>query len=204
MDRVESLKIKKIIKEFDYLESDFEYRQEIVSIADKEFLNEVNSFLDINQDLKEVYDQKITDKISKTIEQLSIVHEQDEKTQTDFEDWNTEEPIVQDDQLKKLFREIVKHTHPDKINDENLNELYLKAKKVYESGDKIKLFSICSELNINFEVSQSDVEDISSEISKFRDKINFLENTYTWKWYHSGDELEKSKIILEYIHLRLI
>ena len=45
MDRIKLLEIKKLFKELDYVQSDFEYRSEIISEADTNFLNGVKRII---------------------------------------------------------------------------------------------------------------------------------------------------------------
>ena len=59
MNRLQYLQTKKLFKELDYMESDFEYRNEIISEADSEFITQVNNFLEEHPQLKEIYDEKI-------------------------------------------------------------------------------------------------------------------------------------------------
>ena len=45
-----------VLKELDYIESDFEYRSEVISEADSEFIKSINEFLATHPELKEIYD----------------------------------------------------------------------------------------------------------------------------------------------------
>jgi hypothetical protein len=50
----------------DYIESDYEYRNEIINEADSDFIKKLMIFW-ILSELKELYDRKITDKINSVI-----------------------------------------------------------------------------------------------------------------------------------------
>ena len=104
--------------------------------------------------------------------------------------------------VKKLYREIVKLTHPDKVKVKKLNDLYLKATEYYESDDITGLYTICTELGIEYELDESDNESILSKIKSLKGKIGFIESTFTWKWYSAKDK-EKENLILNYIQLQL-
>ena len=67
MNKVKSLEFRKLLKELDYVESDFEYRNEIISEADAQFISSINQFLQNHPELKELYDSKVTEKIEKSI-----------------------------------------------------------------------------------------------------------------------------------------
>ena len=213
MNKLKSLEIKKLLKELEFTESDFEYRNLAVSEADSLFINTINDFLGQHPELKKIYDDKITEKINKTIEKI--------QKKSNDETENSENKNVQDDissieeeqkndedkanisQIKKLYREIVKLTHPDKVKSNKHNELYIKSSKYYESGNKIGIYSICNELDIEYEIEEDDVILISEQISSLKNKINFIESTFAWQWYNCEDEMLKSQILLNFIKLKI-
>jgi hypothetical protein len=213
VNKLKSLEIKKLLKELEFTESDFEYRNLAVSEADSLFINSINDFLGQHPELKKIYDDKITEKINKTIEKI--------QKKSNDETENSENKNVQDDissieeeqkndedkanisQIKKLYREIVKLTHPDKVKSNKHNELYIKSSKYYESGNKIGIYSICNELDIEYEIEEDDVILISEQISSLKNKINFIESTFAWQWYNCEDEMLKSQILLNFIKLKI-
>ena len=214
MSKIKLLQLKKLLKELEYIESDFEYRSELISEADNEFIKSINNFLDIHPDIKDMYDKKINEKIDKSIKKNQESNPTTEEVEVteDIE----EEPIyesVMDNmvtdlvetnvKLKKLYREIVKLTHPDKIKKSNLNDLYIKATQFYNFNDKIGIYRICSELNIDYDIDDDDEIFISERIDSLRKRITFLESTFTYKWFECENEEEKNKIMVEYIKLRI-
>ncbi len=219
MNKVKELRIKKLLKELEYIESDFEYRNEVISEADTEFINSINSFLQNHPDLKEIYDNKVTEKINQSIqkkeEEKSEEKSEDENNESndsDIEDKESKDSEENEEnvknkkhtsQIKKLYREIVKMTHPDKIKDSKLNNIYIKATKYYEDDNKIGIYAVCNELGIPYELSDEDVDIIYNQIKKYEEKIRFIESTYTWKWYNSEDDAEKNQILMNYIKMRI-
>lgn len=220
MDKLNNLHIKKLLKELDFIESDFEYRNEIISEADNQFINSINSFLSAHPEIKELYDKKITEKINETItrktEELQkkeveekkdidnesyteTIDENDTELETQKKDIENPERI----KLKKLYREIVKLTHPDIIKKKTLNDLYIEATKSYDNFDIINIYKICSELNIEFEFEEGDKNSIIEKIDTLRGRISFLESTFTWKWHNSQNESEKNQLIVNYLKMKL-
>ena len=161
MGKLNLLKVNKLLKELDYIESDFEYRNEIIKDADSEFINSINSFLEEHPDLKEIYDKNITDKINESIKKQQEDFDledgdSEEDSEEDSEDLSDEDLEDSEEeienkknisQLKKLYREIVKLTHPDKIKNKKLNDFYIKATEFYNDNNKIGLYKICNELD---------------------------------------------------------
>ena len=212
MNKLKSLEIKKLLKELEFTESDFEYRNLAVSEADSLFINSINDFLGQHPELKKIYDDKITEKINKTIEKIQKksndeTEKLDENVQDDIspieEEHKNDEDKTNISQIKKLYREIVKLTHPDKVKSNKHNELYIKSSKYYESGNKIGIYSICNELDIEYEIEEDDVILISEQISSIKNKINFIESTFAWQWYNCEDEMLKSQILLNFIKLKI-
>jgi len=212
VNKLKSLEIKKLLKELEFTESDFEYRNLAVSEADSLFINSINDFLYQHPELKKIYDDKITEKINKTIEKIQKksndeTEKLDENVQDDIspieEEHKNDEDKTNISQIKKLYREIVKLTHPDKVKSNKHNELYIKSSKYYESGNKIGIYSICNELDIEYEIEEDDVILISEQISSLKNKINFIESTFAWQWYNCEDEMLKSQILLNFIKLKI-
>ena len=200
MNRLQYLQTKKLFKELEYMESDFEYRNEIISETDSEFITQVNNFLDNHPELKKIYDEKIDNHIQKSIlknteEVIELFESNDEEIIT-YED--TKLP-----KLKKLYREIVKLTHPDKVDNKSLNDLYLSATKYYDCNDKIGIYKICTQLDIAYDLDEDDNQIIESKIEDLKRRIEFLESTFTWQWINTNDDKEKTEMLLNFIKLRL-
>ncbi len=213
MNKLKSLEIKRLLKELEFIESDFEYRNLAVSEADSLFINSISEFLSQHPELKKIYDDKITEKINKTIEKIQKKSDEEIKN-LEFENLQDDispiEETPKDDedktdisQIKKLYREIVKLTHPDKVKSNKYNELYIKSSNYYESGNKIGIYSICNELDIEYEIEEDDVILINEQILNLKNKINFLESTFAWQWYNCEDEMLRNQILLNFIKLKI-
>ena len=176
MYNLKYLEFQRLIKELQFVESDYLYQSEIINQSDKIFLDSVNNVLDEYPDLKTIWEEK-----------QSVFYENEPLI---VEDINTEiEQSIQktkhSSEIKKIYREIVKSTHPDKIKSTKLNELYLEATNAYESDDLITLYRVCSELMIDFDWSDDEILKVKERVEKYKNQINFLESTYTFKWLKS-------------------
>lgn len=208
MSKLKQLEIKKLMKELDFIESDFNYKNEIVQEADSNFINSVNSLLEQHPLLKEVFDKKINGKIESIFQQKDEeIKEKIETEENINESFNFEDDVIVrkviDKKVKKLYREIAKVTHPDIIINKKLNDLYLKATRFYNDNDITGTYSVCDELDIDYEPEDSDNQIISEKIISLKSRISFMESTLTWVWYHSTDETEKEQLILRYIKNQL-
>jgi hypothetical protein len=201
MEKLKSLKLKKLLKELDYLEDNYIYTQEIINEADFQFMDDVSSYLDSNPNVKEAYNTKIEENNKKILEQIKKSDEKkDENSNNQHNNNSKKEPSKE---VKKLYREIVKLTHPDKVEDENLNNIYIESTKLYENDDKIGLYKICDKLNIKYEVQEDDEDFIVYKINEFKKKIIFLESTFTWKWLNTKDDKGKNDILNHFIQLKI-
>jgi hypothetical protein len=214
MNKIKQLEIKKLLRELDFIESDFIYKNELVQEADNSFIRSVNDLLIKHPDLKDIFDKKINSKIEnvfkKRQEIIKGITESDEKeiSLDEFIDEIVEqtsfvEVEIEVSKIKKLYREIVKRTHPDKVSNKKLNELYLKSTFFYEANDIAGIYSICDELDLDYEVDEKDNKMIVDKINNLKSRITFMESTITWKWFHSEDEKEKEQLVLRYIENQL-
>ena len=211
MSKLKRLEVKKLLKELDFIESDFNYKNEIVFEADSEFIKSVNDLLEKHPMLKEVIDKKnnkrvdslFSDIIKEALDKDNEVLEEEELV----EEFIDEEVVIEIDprevKMKKLYRDIAKLTHPDKIVSEKLNDLYLKSTKFYKNSDITGIYYICDELGITYEIDDEDNEMIINKINSLKNRISFMESTLTWRWYHSENEKEKEQIVLSYIKVQL-
>jgi hypothetical protein len=169
------LKIKKLLSEYSFLLIDEEYKDEVVRKYSPEFLKLVNTELS-----KDPIPDDST--IQKKKEPLTIDSESSEK-------------------LKKMYREIVKLTHPDKVGNSML-EFYLRAKSAYELNNFVDLLMVAHSLNITVELSDLDINAIRLAIEEKKKKLESLESSFLWLWAHELD-LEKQKfIVAQFIEFR--
>ena len=206
MENIKKLDINRLIKELDYVKSDFNYKSELLQEADPVFIKSVDSFLDTHPQLKQVFDEKL---LERQITKDPVVYPIME--QTIFEDVIGEVSIeeietieeIKDPKLRSLYRSIAKSTHPDKIKDESLKELYLEATSAYDNNNILPILAICDRLRIPYEVTEEETNLIKSEIQSLKNRVSFLETTFTWQWYNQTDVNIRETVILSYIKAQL-
>jgi hypothetical protein len=196
MELVEKLELNRLIKELDFIDSDLVYKSSLLKVVDENFVKCVNNVLDGFPQLKEMIDKKNQERLDKANQQNTIPIE----IELPIEEVITESKPVK---IKNLYRQIAKSTHPDKNDQENLRELYLEAQKAYDSNDLVQIITICERLKIEYEITREEFQMIRDEIEFKRRRINFLESTYTWKWYQENSEDQKNKIILTYLESQI-
>jgi len=201
MNKLHQLEARKLLKELDYVKSDFEYKNEIVFEADSAFMESLNDFLEKNITLKEIFEKNTSPRIDIFIRERSAessIEPSPESVEVTIVDKATNENI------RKIYRSVAKKTHPDKILDARLNDIYIMAREMYESNDVMGIYSICDQLGIPYEMSVEDLATLKDRISMMKDRVAFMESTFSWKWHHSEDEGERSRMLFEYVKSKII
>lgn len=191
MKDINQLQIKKLFKELDFYETDYEYKNEVITQSESEFMNSVNEFLDGDPELKQLFDEKLNQRFEDAVNKS--IQEEEEIDYDVIDEKPTPSP-----KIKKLYREIVKKTHPDKIKSKKLNDIYIKAAKHYEDNEILQIYKICDDLDIEYELEISDNKIVADKIEYYKDKITLLQSSFTWKW-SSSDDQNKIDIIKNYI-----
>jgi hypothetical protein len=176
-EKLKKLEIKKIFQEYNLLLTDDEYKTEMINEYRSEFLTEIETKkkeLGIKPEEIKVENVESSGKTTETIIDV------DEITKK---------------KLKKLYKEIVKKTHPDKVDSEKYLDIYISSKKSFEENNIIDLYSTCIELEIDFEYDDTDIQSMVSIINSKKSELKNIESSYLWLWVHSPNEIEKEKIV---------
>lgn len=206
MEHIRKLEINRLIKELDYIKSDYNYKSELIDGADSDFIKSVDSFLDGHPQLKQVFKDKISSEKIQIAEPViieEVIEDFVETSDPDSQIEYTTADEIKDSKLRILYRSIAKSTHPDKLKDESLKELYIEATLAYESGNILPLFTICDKLRIPYDVTEEETSLIKSEIQNLKSRVSFLETTFTWQWYNQTDVNIREQVILSYIKAQL-
>jgi len=181
-----------------YLEEDLEECQAVHDSAKIEFENEIRQ---LHYDLN-VHDDALDGTRSENNPKLHD-HSDDELEEKD--DKNKSHPAW----AKKLFRDIVKETHPDhfpkgmrKSRKKNLTEIYENTVKKYKENSYADLIESAIKLGIDIgEVSEDHVAVTSIKIKSLVFQIDKIKNSIYWHWAH-GDEDQKMSILKKFVEMR--
>lgn len=190
-DRIKTLEIKKILQEYTFLLVDDEYKHELIESNKSDFLKSI-------EDTK-----KELGIISPELEEVPQVDEEASKKPA-------KEPKIKNIKettrlkLKKVYRSIVKLTHPDKFKSDELLATYIRAKEAYADNNLLDLYLICIELKIDVELDQEDIENIVEVLDLKRKEVSNLEVSFLWLWIHSPTDELKNIIVMTFIdkHVR--
>lgn len=183
-EKIHELHINKIIQEYSYLKSDEEFKKEVISTRQSEFLKIINQTLSTYS----------PDQLKKHDENQGPPVEH-KKPGIDIDEIPNNTKV----KAKNVYRDIVKLTHPDKVDDEELNELYIEAKEAYEVYDLFELYFIARSLNIKLKLTFEEMDTLNKLIELKKQNIKSLESSYVWLWINGSSEDEKTRIVNQFI-----
>jgi hypothetical protein len=196
MDFFSRLEFNRLLKELDFIDSDLIYKSTLLKLADENFIKNVNEVLETFPQLKQIVDDRLNQRFNLiNNEHPSPISIEENDDEIIFES--------KDQRLKTLYRQIARSTHPDVASQSNLKEVYLEAQKAYDSNNLVGIMSICEKLKIDYEITSEEFQLIKDEIDLKKQRIKFLESTYTWKWYQVESTEERNQIILNYLETQI-
>lgn len=202
MDFFDRLEFDRLLKELNFIDSDLIYKSSLLKVADENFVNNVNKVLECFPKLKEILDDKNNKRLQIITDETIVVNQLDKQIEIPIK----ESDVITETKppkIKNLYRQIARSTHPDVNGRENLKEVYLDAQKAYDSNDLVQILSICDKLKINYEITKEEFDLIRCEIDTKKQRIKFLESTYTWRWYNEHTDEGKNKVILHYLESQI-
>lgn len=189
-EKLEQLQINKLIQEFSFLKSDEELKKELIE-------HNQNIFLDlVNEELSNLNPDQIKDPDNTIKEPKSVKVESKIDMSTVSE--NTKVKI------KKIYREIVKKTHPDKVNSEELNELYIKATEYYVTYDIFELYFISKTLNIKIKLSLDETNTLNQLIELKKTELKAIETSFIWLWLNTQNNDEKNILVHKFLKVHYL
>ena len=99
--------------------------------------------------------------------------------------------------VDSVFKKIAKHTHPDKLINQNISDeeydakvdMYKEAQLSVKNRDWSKVVEIAKELGIDIsDIKSDDSEYLKESVKRLTEKIKQLKLTYAWKWGHTQDQ----------------
>jgi hypothetical protein len=157
-----------------YIDAEYEETCDVFSHAKSEFISNMFSYC---------ADRKLRPPLS----------DDNKKADASKDDSETSE------EMKDLYREIVKATHPDKTQNldedeiEERTQLYQEAVSGKQKGDYWGIFKAALELGVPIKkLSFSYIEELERAISDIENKTNKIKNDLMYKWYYADKNIQSS------------
>ena len=176
--KLEKLEVQKLLQEYSFLKVDDEYKQEVIAAGKEEFM-------------KKVHEKNGSTPPPKP--QTKEVGEEEEKKPKKIDPESVDPKVKK--KVKKLYREIAKLTHPDKVDSDELVELYHEATVAADEFDLFTIYSICAQLNISHSLDKEDIEVLKMHITDKRKKLEDIEKSFIWLYTQAKSEGEKDDLI---------
>ncbi len=195
-DKLKQLEIKKLLLEYSYLLTDEELKDEIIDEYQPQFME---SFLEKTSKVSEKEEEKKSKEDIKDKDRKESKPKEKKPIKKKIED-----DLLSDEtkkRLKTMFREIMKKTHPDKVNSEDLVHFYVLAKEAYEENNIVQLAFVAQQINIDVDLGEDEIEFIKQLIKEKQDEVKGKETSWLWLWYKAeGNEEMQEKIMNTYVN----
>ena len=182
-DKLKQLEIQKLLQEYNYLLLDDEYKQELIAEGKTPFLEHVHEFMATLNMSPPPPMPPVSGKEGKSKKRI---------------DPNTVDEHVRV-KVKKLYRDIVKLTHPDRAETDEHNDLYVDATIAMETYDLFELYNICVKLNIAHTIDAMDKPIIEMRVQAKKDELANIERSYVWLWYHAATDADKLLYVRNFV-----
>ena len=182
-----------------YLEEDLDECQSIFENAKIEFNNEIRQIH---------YTLNVFDISLDHTESIKCENGSSESIAASDEQ-RLEEKLEHPAWAKKIFRDIVKETHPDHFpkglraaRKKNLTEIYEKVVKAYNKKSYSGLLESAFRLGIEIDnISNDQIDTIKKRINFIQNEISVIKNSLYWQWAHASDEMRQS-ILKKFVDMR--
>lgn len=189
-DKLKQLEVKKLLLEYSYLLTDEELKDEIIDEYQPQFME---SFLEKTSDVREEKEK------SKPKKEEEPKPKEKQPIKKKIEDDKLSDETKK--RLKTMFREIMKKTHPDKVNSEELVHFYVLAKEAYEENNIVQLAFVAQQINVNIDLGDDEIEFIKQLIKEKKNEVKGKETSWLWLWYKAeGQEELQEKIMNTYVN----
>lgn len=215
----EHLYIKRIFAELNFLSTDIDIKKDLLNKYQMKFNNEIIEYLNDHPVLKKEYDNLLKQDEEEFIKNLEKEKtcdpkESDEDIDKSDEDYSDEEfeedlnkayldniekrSFKEDKDIKRIYREIVKKTHPDRIGSDLFKEQYILATVAYEFQKLYDIIKIALSLNIEIgDLSEENLDKLEIELKDIKNNIKQIESNIVWQYYEKLDSPFKRKMLLQ-------
>jgi hypothetical protein len=201
---IHELQYKRLLSELKFRYEELELMEESMHDLSAEFEVYYAQFLDDNNISKPELEESDSPQFKKFQEESNVMPETDETGISILEE-KTDEYKEAKKVFTKLYREIVKKTHPDKITTEDpfyRNELTMKFKGATYAMDKgkwSKLIKIAEDLGIKPPNYKKMNSYLKKEIKEVSGQVENHKLKFSWKLYEAEEKEEKDSIIKNFI-----
>ncbi len=183
--------------ELKYLKAKLEMNRKLASTAATQFASAFNGF--IKNKLSQE-DRKVFEDITKK----GMIDNSKKRAETPPEK-DTKEIQPPSSTIRKIFRNIAKEIHPDKLVEtsdverEEKEELFKVAQEAADRKNLSDLYEISEKLKVDLPPPDTaQVEILNEEIQNLKEELKGIKSTASWEWYNADDKA-KEILMVRYI-----
>jgi len=218
----ENLYLRKLFSELEFLTVDADFKGQMFEKYKMDFNNKIVEFLNDNPEIKKEYDKINGPQFTED----DMNHTPKEKTEQEIEDFENKKKEIEealkeeeyadnlekrvfteDPDIKRIYRSIVKLTHPDKIKLENKNrqtilkKYYLEATDSYNKQNLYEIVRIATLLNVDIgDLSDENLDRLEECLKILKKDIKVIESTLPWKYFEElRDDIQRKILIKQFI-----
>jgi len=222
----ENLYMKKLFSELEFLTVDYDFKKQMFEKYQIDFNQKIVEFLDEHPVIKEEYDKIVDQKMPNPMSEQEMeeakknisTEEQEEidRKKKEIEDALKEDEyaenlekrtFTEDPDIKRIYRDIVKVTHPDKIKKESnerqitLKQYYLDATNAYDTQNLYQIVRIATLLNLDIgDLSDENLDRLEENLKRLRQETKQIESTLVWKYFEElRDDIQRKILIKQFV-----
>ena len=202
---IHELQYKRLLSELRFKYEELDLIKESLAELGAEFEDYYNQFLKENDIVKEELEGEDTPQFEKFKKQMEPPPIECDETGISILEEKTDEYKDAKKVFTKLYREIVKKTHPDKITTEDpfyrneLTILFKGATYAMDKGKWSKLLKIAEDLGVKPPNYKKINHYLKKEIKEAHQQVKVHKEKYSWKLYEADEKEEKDNVIKSFI-----
>ncbi len=181
------------------------FKYEYLTLEWEETEGELGDRIDVFREAYQEYYDLLSDEEKQRIDSVQErVHVEDQLTQ------GIPEPKTQRQELKKIYKEIAKETHPDKFVlrskkvQEEKKALFQKASEHYENEDLIGLERVAMELGIEIgPPTEGHIEVVEDQIIRMATQVKKARTSRAWNYSELDNDADRLSAMREYFGIIL-
>jgi|ETNvirenome_6_85_1030632.scaffolds.fasta_scaffold00247_3 hypothetical protein len=183
--------------ELKFLKAKLEINRDLASAASAHFASAFNNFIKNNLSKE---DRKVFEDITK-----KGMIDNSKKRAEEVQKEEIKEIQPPSSTVRKIFRNIAKEIHPDKLVEMTDNErkekeeLFKVAQEAADKKNLSDLYEISEKLKVELPPpDDSQIEILNEEIETLKKELKGMKSTASWEWYNADDKV-KEILMVRYI-----
>jgi hypothetical protein len=202
---IHELEYKRLLSELKFKNEELEIIEESIYEIHVEFEKYYASFLEENNLTKKELEESKTKQFQSFKQKMAETQTETDETGLVVVDELSDEDKQAKKVFAKLYKDIVKKCHPDRLSQDNMehfNKMNTKFKAAtwgYNNAKWSIVIKVAQELGIKPSNYKKMNGHLRREVKSVDEKISKHKKTYSWKLYQAQEKPEKDSVIKDFI-----